>query len=87
VREFGGEVLYLPKLNPVTDALLGVENLTFVQGIEALDILGRRHTANVRSWLASAEAALTGTWLCPKGDVPIGASSKSGRRAAVAVAS
>ncbi len=88
VREIGGEVVYLPKLNPITDALLGVENLTFVEGIEALDLLGRRHTANVRSWLASAEGALTGSWLCPKGDVPIEvSSSKPGRRAAVAVAS
>jgi len=88
VLEVGGDVVYLLKLNPITDALLGVENLTFVQGIEALDLLGRWHTANVRSWLASAEGALTGSWLCPKGEVPIGASSsKSGRRAAVAVAS
>ncbi len=70
VKAAGGEVAYLPKLNPWTDALLDVEGLTFVQGIEALDVIGRRHSSNVRAWLASAEEALAGSWLCPKGNVP-----------------
>lgn len=86
VKAAGGEVAYLPKLNPWTDALLDVEGLTFAQGIEAIDVIGRRHSSNVRAWLSSAEEALAGSWLCPKGHVaPNTAESaaKQGRARAV----
>lgn len=70
VRKVGGEIVYLPKLNPLTDALLDVEGLTFVEGINAVGTLGRRHTSSLRAWLKSSEEALAGTWLSPLGDVP-----------------
>jgi hypothetical protein len=85
VRDAGGEVVYLPKLNPITDALLDVEGLTFVQGIEALDTLGRRHASNVRAWLATAEEALSQSWLSPSGDIPLAAAKPTRTRATAAV--
>jgi len=83
VRDAGGEVIFLPRLNPITDALLDVEDLTFVQGIEALELLGRRHSSNVRAWLATAETALAGSWLAPNGDVPTAKASRSRATASV----
>jgi hypothetical protein len=85
IREVGGEVVYLPRLNPITDALLDVEKLTFVQGIEALAVLGRRHTSNVRVWLAAAEAALAGSWLAPNGEIPYASLKPTRARATAAV--
>lgn len=84
VQEAGGEVLFLPKLNSITDALLEVEGLTFAAAAEALETLGRRHSWNARLWLASAERAITGTWLSPSGEVPSG-NGKAKRDRAVSV--
>lgn len=86
VKAAGGAVVYLPKLNPWTDALLDVEGLTFVQGIEALEVIGRRHSSNVRAWLASAEEAMAGSWLCPKGVVPVDEREAKPSRARAVVA-
>jgi len=86
VHEAGGEVVYLPKLNPITDALLDNQNLSFVEGMEALEKLGRRHTANLRGWLSSVDRAFAGTWLCPAGEVPAAAAAtKNGRARTTAV--
>jgi hypothetical protein len=68
VRNAGAEVTYLPRLQPRTEALLDEQGLSFVRGIDALDVLGRRHTLNLKGWLESAEAALEGTWLSPRGE-------------------
>jgi hypothetical protein len=78
VRSVGGEVLYLPKLDPITDALLDIEGLTFAAASEAIGTIGRRYSANARYWLASVEAALAGSWLSPSGEVPAG-NGKAGR--------
>jgi hypothetical protein len=69
VKEAGGEVLFLPKLDPLTDALLDDEGLTFAGASEAVAVIGRRHSSNARYWLDSVEAAFTGTWLSPSGEV------------------
>lgn len=90
VAAAGGEVVYLPKFSDTkTDVILAIRRLSYTQGAESLDLLGRRRMFNIRYWLTAVETALAGTWLCPKGDVPLEVPSpKAGRRAAVtAVAS
>lgn len=77
VRDVCGEVVYLPKLNAITDALIDIEGLTFIQGMEALAVIGRRHTANLRAWLSSVELACADTWLCPHGNVPTSDSTRN----------
>jgi hypothetical protein len=72
VIEAGAEVLYLPKLNSVTDAVLDLRKLTFAAGSEAIEAIGRRHTVNTQLWLEKAEKAFTGSWIDPTGAVPTG---------------
>ena len=70
VRDAGGEVVYLPRLNGRTSALLALKNLTFVEGAEAVSTLGRRHAFNTRAWLELAVAEFAGTWIATDGATP-----------------
>jgi hypothetical protein len=82
VREVGGEVVYLPKLNAIAMALVDQHEMTFAEGALAIEKLRRRHSTNIRAWLAIVEEALAGTWLSSKGEVssapPIGAKKRRG---------
>ena len=48
VREVGGEVVYLPKLNAIAMALLDQHEMTFTDGALAIEKLRRRHSTNIR---------------------------------------
>jgi hypothetical protein len=78
VREVGGEVVYLPPLNTITDVLLDVRGLSFAAACESVATLGRRHSVNARLWLGLVETALAGSWLDPSGGVPA-SNGKTGR--------
>jgi len=83
VREVGGEEVYFPPLNSMTDVLLDVEGMSFAAACEAIATLGRRHTINSRIWLGSVEEAFAGSWLDTSGAVPVASNGKAGRGAAV----
>ena len=85
VAAAGGEVVYLPKLNGEADTLLDAKALTFQVGSTAIEVLGRRHAANVRLWLGNAASAMAGTWLDPFGSVPNEATAVARGRSKVAV--
>ena len=67
VAKVGGQVVYLKKLSPYADALCDVEGLTFTKAGQSVEKLGRRHSANVRTWLDAVGETFAGTWLDPKG--------------------
>jgi hypothetical protein len=86
VRAAGAEVLYLPKLDVVTDARLDVELLTFAAAASAGAKIGRRAAFNAEYWLDAVKAAFAGSWLDVTGAVPTiptVSSSKNGKAAAV----
>ncbi len=83
VREAGGEVVYLPKLDSRTMALVKLKGLSFVEGVARADILGRRDCWRLRDWLEQVAAAFEGTWLSPSGSVP---PARKDRRPRVAAA-
>ena len=68
VREVGGEVVFLPKLNAIAMALLDQHEMTFAEGALAIEKLRRRHSTNIRAWLAMVEESLAGTWLGAQGE-------------------
>ncbi len=68
VREVGGEVVYLPKLNATAMALVDQHEMTFAEGALAIEKLRRRHSTNIRAWLAMVEESLAGTWLSSNGE-------------------
>ena len=68
LREVGGEVVYLPKLNPITMALVDQHEMTFAEGAVAIGKLRRRHSTNIRAWLAMVEKSLAGTCLSSNGE-------------------
>jgi hypothetical protein len=79
VREVGGEVLYLPKLDTLTDVLLDVEGLSFAAAAAAGALVGRRYSMNARLWLGLVETAFAGSWLDTSGAVPGMAPSLNGK--------
>jgi hypothetical protein len=84
VLEAGAEVLYLPKLNSVTDAVLDLRKLTFAAGCDALEVLGRRHAVNTQLWLEKADKAFSSSWIDPSGAVSAGSGKTVRPRAASA---
>jgi hypothetical protein len=69
VREVGGEVVFLPKLNAIAMALVDQHEMTFAEGAVAIEQLRRRHSTNIRAWLAMIEETLAGTWLSSNAEV------------------
>ncbi len=85
VREVGGEVVVLPRLPVVTDALLEEYGLSFATGLNAIDQLGRRHAGNLRYWLDEVRTNFAGTWL--SADCSVGENArKEKRRGGIAAA-
>jgi hypothetical protein len=69
VREVGGEVVYLKRLNVAAMQVLDLEGMTFSEGAFAAEKLGRRYSSFVRYWLADVEKAFAGSWLSANGVV------------------
>jgi hypothetical protein len=79
VEEAGGVVIYFPKLDHITDAILDIEGYTFEAGWQAGKVIGRRASTNARYWLDLVETAFAGTWLDATGTVPGAAPSPNGK--------
>jgi hypothetical protein len=63
VREVGGEVVFMPRLNAATVAMLDVYGLTFTEGSVAAEKIKRRHALNAAGWLRVTEEAFSESWL------------------------
>jgi hypothetical protein len=79
VEEAGGAVIYMPKLDHITDAILDIEGYTFEAGGQAGKLIGRRAATNARYWLDLVETAFQGSWLDASGSVPESAPSVNGK--------
>ena len=84
VREVGGEVVFLPKLNAATVAMLDVYGLTFMEGSVAAEKIKRRHALNAGGWLRATEEAFSESWLRASDAAGVGANK--GRRGGLAAA-
>jgi hypothetical protein len=76
----GAEVVFFPKLDPATSAVLDLNAMSFAKASEAIATLGRRHAFRALYWLDALEEALAGTWLssviqAPKERRPLAAAS------------
>jgi hypothetical protein len=69
VREVGGEVVFMPRLNVDAMQILDLENMTFAEGAFAAAKIGRRWSGFVRYWMQDMEEALAGSWLSANGEV------------------
>jgi len=70
VRSAGGEVVFLPKLDPIAMDLLDQHEMTFVDGADAAAKLGRKHAWYVQAWLEHVETQFAGSRLSVNGEVP-----------------
>jgi hypothetical protein len=69
VRNAGGEVVFLPKLDAIAMDLLDQHEMTFADGADAAAKLGRKHAWYVQAWLEGVEAQLAASRLSVNGEV------------------
>lgn len=69
VRDAGGEVVFLPKLDAISMDLLDRHDMTFAAGADAAAKLGRKHAWYVQAWLESVEAHFAGSRLSVSGEL------------------
>lgn len=69
VREAGGEVVFMRRLNVDAMQVLDLKGMTFAEGEFAAARIGRRWSSSVRHWLQDVEEAFAGTWLSANGEI------------------
>jgi hypothetical protein len=77
VRDAGGEVVFVRRLNVDTMQVLDIEGMTFAEGAVGASRIGRRWSSYARNWLQDAEEAFAGTWLSVNGEVGASAASSA----------
>lgn len=70
VSEVGGETMFVPRMEAQSDIMLDLEGMSMARGAGAISEIGRKHSGNVRYWLAEVKQSFAGTWLDVDGNTP-----------------
>jgi hypothetical protein len=80
VRDAGGEVVFLPKLDAIAMDLLDQHEMTFTAGADAAAKLGRKHAWYVQAWLEGVEARMAGSRLSAHGELGAASDAVAGKK-------